>query len=109
MPVAQPHASAAPSRRFRAKPSAIVGVLGDVMNHPANRTRRVRSVLHLAACEARARVTGGAVVTQLGDHSRLRARLHRGGSWRVVRANPPDWAERMLWRGWLSPGDLFRD
>lgn len=97
------------SRRFRARPAAIVEVARSVAEHPANRGRRARALGALATAEIRARVTGKPVVTTIGDHTQIRAYLHRGGSWRVVRANPPDFAEMTVWRRHLRPGDLFVD
>ena len=97
------------TRRFRARPDAVLGVLTRVMNHPANRRRRARAVAHLLSCEVRARVTGRPVVTRLGRQSRIHAHLHAGGSWRVVQANPPDWGEMLAWRHSLRAGDLFVD
>ncbi len=99
----------AASRRFRAKPSAVWHVVADVARHPANSKRPARALAHLVGCEVRARFTDGTVVTPLGEHSRLLARLHRGGSWRAVRANPPDFAEMTAWRRQLRPRDLFVD
>jgi FkbM family methyltransferase len=98
-----------PARRFRIQPSAVTSVVRAVTEHPANRHRRAGALAHLIVCEIRARATGAPVVTVLGSHSRIRAHLHRGGSWRVVRANPPDWPEMTAWRKHLRPGDLFVD
>ncbi len=97
------------SRRFRARPAAILDVARSVVEHPANRGRRARALGSLATAEIRARVTGKPVVTTIGERTRIRAYLHRGGSWRVVRANPPDFAEMTVWRRHLRPGDLFVD
>ena len=99
----------ATSRRFRARPGAVVRVAREVRDHPANRGRGLRALAHLGSCEIRARMTGRPVKTRLGEHSRIYAYLHRGGSWRAVRANPPDWAEMQAWRRHLGPGGLFVD
>jgi FkbM family methyltransferase len=98
-----------PARRFRVRPSAAASVIEGIVRHPANRSRRVRALAHAAGSEVRARVTGKPVVTPIGSHSRMLAYLHRGGSWRAVRANPPDWPEMTAWRRRLGAGDLFVD
>lgn len=84
-------------------------MLGSVLDHPANRGRRLRALARLAGSEVRARLTGRPVITRLGERSRIHAHLHAGGSWRVVRANPPDWPEMQAWRRQLSAGGLFVD
>lgn len=104
-----PMAGTGGSRRFRARPDAMLKVARGTFDHPSNTHRRLRALAHLLACEARARATGRPVVTRLGERSLIRAHLHAGGSWRVVRANPPDWAEMTVWRNHLGDGDLFVD
>ncbi len=99
----------APSRRLRVKPSALVSRVRTITAHPANANHRVRSLLRVAQCEVRARATGKPVTVPIGDHSRIAAYLHAGGSWRAVLANPPDWNEMQAWRRHLRPGDLFVD
>jgi FkbM family methyltransferase len=96
-------------RRFRVKPSALLGVVAAVWNHPANRGRRVAATAHFGWSEIRARIGQPTVLTPIGSHSTIRAHHHRGGSWRAVRANPPDYLEMTAWRRWLRPGDLFVD
>jgi len=96
-------------RRFRVSPRAAINVIRTVISHPANRRTPVKAVCHFLACEARARLAGGPVITSIGKHSRVLAHLHSGSSWRAVKANPPDWAEMMAWRQLLRPGDTFVD
>jgi FkbM family methyltransferase len=86
-----------------------MGEMTAVMAHPANRGRRLRSLIHLARSEAWARITDRPVRTGIGSHSQMFAHLHRGGSWRAVRANPPDFNEMSVWSRHLGEGSLFVD
>jgi FkbM family methyltransferase len=97
------------SRRLRVKPSALVSRVCTITSHPANAQHRAASLWRVARCELRARATGKPVTVPIGDHSRIAAHLHAGGSWRAVLANPPDWNEMQAWRRYLRAGDLFVD
>jgi FkbM family methyltransferase len=99
----------AASRRMRVKPSAVVSRVRAITSHPANEHHKVASLWRVAQCEVRARVTGKPVTVAIGEHSRIAAYLHAGGSWRAVLANPPDWNEMQAWKRHLRPGDLFVD
>jgi FkbM family methyltransferase len=87
----------------------VTSVVSTTWSHPSNRAHRVGAVVRLARAEVSARITGRPVDVPLGRRSRIRAHLHAGGSWRVVQANPPDFAEQQLWARILRPGDLFVD
>jgi FkbM family methyltransferase len=91
------------------KPSALVSRVRTITAHPANAQHRAASLWRVARCELRARATGKPVTVAIGDHSRIAAHLHAGGSWRAVLANPPDWNEMQAWRAHLHRDDLFVD
>lgn len=98
-----------PARRLRFRPSAALGRVQRVVDHPANRGHALGAVSHYLTCEIRARITGKPVVVKLGDRSSVLAYLHRGGSWRAVIGNPPDAPEMRAWRRILRHDDLFVD
>jgi FkbM family methyltransferase len=98
-----------PSRRIRFRPSAALGRLQRVVDHPANRGHAVTAVARYLTCEARARVTGKPVVVRLGTRASVLAYLHLGGSWRAVVGNPPDAPEMRAWSRILRPDDLYVD
>ena len=93
-----------PTRRVRFRPSAALGRVQRVADHPANRGHGFGAVVHYLSCEVRARVTGKPVVVKLGDRSTVLAYLHHGGSWRAVIGNPPDAPEMRAWRRILRAG-----
>ncbi len=97
------------ARRLRVRPDAVVRRVRAITNHPANAAHRAASLWRVAQCELRARVSGKPVTVAIGDHSRIAAHLHAGGSWRAVLANPPDWNEMQAWKQHLQPRDLFVD
>ncbi len=96
-------------RRFRIRPGVITNVITSTTRHPGNKGHRVKALTRLVRCEIKARVTNRPVITPIGDHSSIYAYLHRGGSWRAVKANPPDFAEMNVWRSRISEDDLFVD
>ena len=96
-------------RRFRVHPPAATATIRKLLAHPSNRGQSIRALARVCRCEGQARLTGRAVVTRLGERSRIYAHLHGGGSWRAVLANPPDHAEMTVWRRELRHGDLFVD
>src|ERR1700729_3247856 len=77
--------------------------------HPANQQQRLRSLLRFARFQLRGRLLGRSTVVPLGQRSRIRASLHRQAVSKAVCANPPDYAEMLVWRQALKPGDLFVD
>ncbi|MFB9236899.1 FkbM family methyltransferase [Plantactinospora siamensis] len=83
-------------------------VLTHVWRHPANRDRRLRSVLRAVSYQVRGRL-GRPTVARLGERSRILARPHHAAAGLVVYGNPPDWPEMHAWRRLLRPGDLFVD
>jgi FkbM family methyltransferase len=96
-------------RRIRFRPSAALGRVQRVIDHPANRGHAVGAVYRYLSCEVRARVSGKPVVVKIGDRSSVLAYLHRGGSWRAVIGNPPEPPEMRAWQRILEPGDVFVD
>jgi FkbM family methyltransferase len=98
-----------PSRRIRFRPSAALGRLQRVIDHPANRGHAFGAVTRYLTCEVKARVTGKPVVVKLGYRASVLAYLHLGGSWRAVIGNPPDAPEMRAWGRILRPDDLFVD
>jgi len=79
-----------------------------IWNHPANRERRLRSLLRSVRFQLKGRM-GRRTITPIGIHGRMYADLHWTGASKVVYANPPDWAEMQAWRRILKPGDIFLD
>jgi FkbM family methyltransferase len=86
-------------------------VIRYVWRHPANRGRRAAAVTRALLALAWSKVTPGAVVVPIGEHSQilLRPRLNGVGSAKAVYGNPPDYYEMTLLRAVLEPGDLFVD
>jgi FkbM family methyltransferase len=80
-----------------------------VWRHPANEGRRGRALARAAGYQARARLLGRRVQVRLGERSRLWVEPHRAAAVKAVYGNPPDFAEMMVWRQVLRPGDLFLD
>jgi FkbM family methyltransferase len=84
-------------------------VVSFVLTHPANDGARARALLRAARFQARGRVLGRRTLARLGERTLMWADLHRTAASKVVYGNPPDFAEMLVWRGHLRPGDLFLD
>lgn len=81
-------------------------------SHPINRTsmrRRAQALLRVSVFQFRGRVLGSSTVTPLGTRSVIRAHPRNYATLKIVCANPPDYAEMVVWRNFLRPGDLFVD
>lgn len=77
--------------------------------HPSNRGRRVRALFRFARFQLRGRILRRNTLVPLGQRSKIIASLHRQAVSKAVCANPPDYAEMLIWRQVLKPGDLFVD
>lgn len=84
------------------------GVVGYVIQHPANRQQRARALFRATAFQIRGRL-GHRTLTGVGDTQRMWAILHHAASSKALYANPPDWPEMQAWRRILKAGDLFVD
>jgi len=58
--------------------------------------------------QARGRILRKKTAVPIGDRSKLWAELHWTASSRAAYSNPPD-IEMLVWKRWLTPGDLFVD
>jgi len=84
-------------------------VVQQVWRHPSNKGRRGRALARAAGYQARARLLGQRAQVRLGERSRLWVEPHRAAAVKAVYGNPPDFAEMMVWRQVLRPGDVFLD
>jgi FkbM family methyltransferase len=80
-----------------------------IWSHPANRRRRLLSLVRAARFQIRGRVLHARTQARLGSHSRIWAELHRTAASKAVYANPPDYPEMLVWAAALKPGSLFVD
>lgn len=80
-----------------------------IWNHPANKGRRLRSILRAARFQAVCRLTRRPIRARLGVDSIVLAYPGVAASSKVVYARIPDWAPMKAWTRLLSPGDLFVD
>jgi FkbM family methyltransferase len=69
----------------------------------------MRALFRFALFQVRGRVLRRSTLVPLGQRSRIVASLHRQAVSKAVCANPPDYAEMLVWRQTLKPGDLFVD
>jgi FkbM family methyltransferase len=81
-----------------------------IWTHPSNQQRqRIRALLRFVVFQLRGRLLRRSTLVPLGQRSRIIASLHRQAISKAVCANPPDYAEMLVWRQTLKPGDLFVD
>jgi FkbM family methyltransferase len=87
----------------------VVYIVGFIWTHPSNQRRRLRALSRFVLFQARGRLLRRSTLVPLGQRSRIIASLHRQAVSKAVCANPPDYAEMLVWRQTLKPGDLFVD
>jgi FkbM family methyltransferase len=79
-----------------------------IWNHPSNKGHRARRLAYATAFQLWARSTGRPMKVDVGQRSKMWARLHFSASSEVVYANPPS-IELVTWSAYLNPGDWFID
>jgi FkbM family methyltransferase len=89
--------------------SHVTYIVRFIWTHPSNRGRRPSALFRFARFQMRGRVLRRSTLVPLGERSRIMASLHRQAVSKAVCANPPDYAEMLIWRQVLKPGDLFVD
>lgn len=96
------------AKRFTLSLSDLTRVGRYIVQHPANRERKVRQIARSVGFRVAAGF-GRQVSVPLGQHSRIWASLSHASTILAAYANPPDWAEWVYWKKELQPGDLFVD
>jgi FkbM family methyltransferase len=89
--------------------SHVVDIVQFIWTHPSNQRRRARAIFRFANFQVRGRILRQSTLVPLGQRSKIIASLHRQAVSKAVCGNPPDYAEMLIWRQVLKPGDLFVD
>jgi len=81
----------------------------EIWRHPANHGVRIRRLVRYGWFQFSGRVLRRRGIVRIGASHRLWAEVHEFSASRVAIANPPDWAEMMVWKRFLKPGLVFLD